>query len=131
MDTAEKEGGRMTKKEQRRRDGEQAIREQLQPIADNAQDEESRSIILSIIERIAYLTIALGELENQTVHEGYIVHYDNGGGQEGIRQHPALTAYGQLHKSWITSIKALKEFMDNEAGGTDEFQKFIEQHDGV
>lgn len=112
----------MTKKEQRRRELQQAYQTQLAACV-----KDSTTVTGILIARIAYLAAYLDELQEQTTKEGVVVKYDNGGGQTGIRVHPAVQVYTQYHKDLTASLKQLREFMPEDAG-TDELVKFMEEH---
>lgn len=112
----------MTKKEQRRRELQQAYQTQLAACV-----KDSTTVTNILIARIAYLAAYLDELQEQTTKEGVVVRYDNGGGQTGIRVHPAVQVYTQYHKDLTASLKQLREFMPEDAG-TDALVAFMEEH---
>lgn len=112
----------MTKKEQRRRELQQAYQAKLAACV-----KDSTTVTDILIARIAYLAAYLDELQEQTTREGVVVKYDNGGGQTGIRVHPAVQVYTQYHKDLTASLKQLREYMPEDAG-TDELVKFMEEH---
>lgn len=116
----------MTKKEQRRRELQDHYKEALTSFL----SDDSRNAVTSIlIDRIAYLTAYLDELQEQTTKEGVVIHYDNGGGQEGIRVHPAVNVYTQYHKDLTASLKQLQGFIPaNDTTAADELTQFLAEH---
>lgn len=112
----------MTKKEQHRRELQQEYQTQLAACL-----KDSTPVTDILIARIAYLAAYLDELQEQTTKEGVVVRYDNGGGQTGIRVHPAVQVYTQYHKDLTASLKQLRDFLPEDAG-TDELTEFIKEH---
>lgn len=114
----------MTKKEQKRRELQQTYQSQLNDYIDGSQTPVTNILIA----RIAYLAAYLDELQDQTTKEGVVIHYDNGGGQEGIRIHPAVQVYCQYHKDLTASLKQLQSFIPNDSNGHDELAEFLQEH---
>ena len=116
----------MTKKEQRRRELQQEYFSQL---SECIKPELQTPVVDILIARIAYLSAYLDELQEQTTKEGVVVKYDNGGGQTGIRIHPAVQVYTQYHKDLTASLKQLKDFLPEDDGdAADELADFISEH---
>jgi citrate synthase len=121
--TYRKEKYYMTKKEQRRRELQENYQHQLESYI-----KDSTPVVDILIARIAYLAAYLDELQEQTTKEGVVIHYDNGGGQEGIRVHPAVQVYTQYHKDLTASLKQLQSFIPIDSEGVDDLVKFMNDH---
>lgn len=101
---------------------------QLSPLLDRCDDDQRKSILKILIDKIAYLTVCLEETKDITVREGTVVEYNNGGGQVGIRAHPAVQVYTQYSKTLAADLKQLREFLPEEEKKNDELTAFLNQH---
>jgi hypothetical protein len=80
-----------------------------------------------LIARIAYLAAYLDELQEQTTREGVVTTYNNGGGQRGIRVHPAVQVYVQYHKDFTASLKQLQAFLPQSEEQEDALTAFLKK----
>lgn len=82
-----------------------------------------------LIQRLAFLTVALPEIEKELSKDGIILTYDNGGGQTGKRVNPAAQMHVSFTKNMVAITKQLDAALPNaakEAGSDnrDEFERF-------
>ena len=105
-----------------------ASSKQLMPIAERIEDEPRRNIVKMLISKISYLAACLDETRDITMKEGTVVGYDNGGGQKGVRVHPATQVYTQYSKTMNADLKQLAAFLPEAEQKADELQAFMEEH---
>lgn len=67
-----------------------------------------------LAEEIIFIQDKLDDAREEFKDDGLITEYDNGGGQTGTRENPALNAYQKLLKSYITVRDSLEKLRDNE-----------------
>ena len=72
-------------------------------------DENKRRTVDSLIERAAFLTTSLEELENEINEKGYISEYKNGENQFGEKQSDAVKTHIAMTKNLAVIIKQLTE----------------------
>lgn len=109
-----------------RKSAQTRIKKKLDALFTNVPDEKREAAAL-LTKRAAFLLAGEDELERIMQDDGYIDTYDNGGGQTGIRVHPAVQVYTQYHKDLTASLRQLREFMPEDVG-TDELVAFMEEH---
>ncbi len=117
-------GNNTTKKEKDRLAAQEEVVKKLTPLIEAATSEPKREIIRILIHKIAYLNTFIEELAKDTRKSGVVVQYDNGGGQSGIRVHPAAQIYTQYMKTLHASIKQLEPFLPDDAI-SDELSAFL------
>ncbi len=54
----------------------------------------------------------LAEARNDLLNQPFVVEYDNGGGQSGVRENPFFPAYEKLLKSYQSLLKQIDECKD-------------------
>jgi hypothetical protein len=114
------------KENQRRKQIKKYIK-QLSPIV-SRQSDENKSVVKMLIDRISYLAAYLDELQEDTVVNGVVVPYNNGGGQSGLRVHPSVNVYVAYTKQFTATVKQLQSFLIFEQKEEkDELQMFIEE----
>lgn len=66
-----------------------------------------------IIENVALMKIKLDELRTEIAGEDFMVEYDNGGGQKGIRENPKFKRYESFFKTFMLGMgKIIDELPD-------------------
>ena len=73
-----------------------------------------------VIENVAWMKIKLDDARADIGENGLTVAYDNGGGQQGIRVHPAYKAYEALWKSYSEGLYGVLAELPEEAKATGE-----------
>ena len=71
----------MTKKEKERRDAIERYKKELLPLAEDVEDEQRKALLFNLIDKVAYQTAMLDEIQEDTIVHGVTVKYNNGGGQ--------------------------------------------------
>lgn len=118
----------MTKKEQARTALKQQYVDDLTPLLDTTTDAQQKCVLRILIDKIAYLTVYLEELQKDTLKTGVVVKYDNGGGQTGLRIHPAAQGYTQYSKTLNAALKQLQSFLPADTSTPDALTDFLGTH---
>ena len=71
----------------------------------------------TLIDRAAFITVSLQELEVELNENGWTEVYTNGRNQEGIKKSAACEAYNSLTKNLTTIMKQLLDMVPAEAKG--------------
>ena len=62
-----------------------------------------------LAEQVIFMARKLKESKAGLRDEAIVIPYDNGGGQTGIRENPAFTAYEKLLATYTKSLTALRD----------------------
>ena len=65
-----------------------------------------------LAEEIVFMQDMLDKARNDFKDEGLIDYYDNGGGQKGTRENPAIAAYQKLLKNYMAALDSLNELKE-------------------
>ncbi len=85
---------------------------------------EKKGLLNDTIKNAAWMKVQLERARETIAAEPIVVEYDNGGGQSGLREHPAYKAYEALFKSYMLAINKLSEAMPVHTGAIiDEAEK--------
>lgn len=109
--------------EETRRKAIKKYTKQLKGIAEQHEG-ETKTVVMMLINRLAYLAAYLDEIQDDTLASGVVVPYDNGGGQKGVRISPAVNVYTAYAKQFTASVKQLQSFLDITKEGTDALADF-------
>ena len=71
-------------------------------------------IIEPVIENAATMKVRLDDLREMIITEDFMVEYDNGGGQKGIRENPVFKAYEALWKSYMLGMDKILSVIPEE-----------------
>ena len=71
----------------------------------------------TLIDRAAYITVSLQELEVELNETGWTEVYTNGKNQEGVKKSAAAEAYNSLTKNLTTIMKQLVDLVPPEPKG--------------
>ena len=104
----------MTKKEQARTALKQQYVDDLTPLLDTTTDAQRQCVLRILIDKIAYLTVYLEELQKDTLKTGVVVKYDNGG--------------GQYSKTLNAALKQLQSFLPADTSTPDALTDFLGTH---
>lgn len=69
--------------------------------------EDLRDSLSGMAQHLAFVKVKLDEGKDECADEKLTAIYDNGGGQIGTRENPALKAYTNLLKTYISGMKEL------------------------
>lgn len=62
-----------------------------------------------LAEQVIFMAKKLKESKAGLRNQAIVIPYDNGGGQTGIRENPAFTAYEKLLATYTKSLTALRD----------------------
>ena len=68
-----------------------------------------------LAEQVIFMSKKLKESKAGLRDQAIVIPYDNGGGQTGIRENPAFTAYEKLLATYTKSLTALRDVIGNDA----------------
>lgn len=68
-----------------------------------------RDALLPTVRNVAWMKVQLDRAMELIGTEPIVTEYDNGGGQSGIREHPAFKAYEALWKAYVAGLGKLLE----------------------
>ncbi|MGB4660167.1 MAG: hypothetical protein WBI07_13380 [Mobilitalea sp.] len=97
--------------------------------------EENKSIIDGLIQRAAYMRIALEEYEKDLDTKGYVEMFTQSANTPPYeRERPVARLYSTMNKNYQTIIKLLcdllpKEHTNSNKDKTDEFDEFVNERD--
>lgn len=72
-----------------------------------------------IIENVALMKVKLDELRDEIAHEDFMVEYDNGGGQKGIRENPKFKRYESFFKTFMIGMSRIIDELPDEISGSE------------
>lgn len=68
-----------------------------------------------LAEQVIFMAKKLKESKAGIRDQAIVIPYDNGGGQTGIRENPAFTAYEKLLATYTKSLTALRDVIGDNA----------------
>lgn len=81
--------------------------------------EPKSDILLPVVENVSWMRVKLDDIRDEIKNSEIVIEYNNGGGQKGVRENPAYTAYGKLWKAYMSGMEkilaALPEDLQEEA----------------
>ena len=69
--------------------------------------ENKREGLTEIAAHLAFVKVKLDEGKRECEDAGLIVEYDNGGGQKGVKENPAVKAYSALLKLYMDGMREI------------------------
>ena len=72
-------------------------------------DERIRPQVTVLAEQVIFMAKKLKETKAGLRDQALTIEYDNGGGQTGIRENPAFTAYEKLLATYTKSLATLRD----------------------
>lgn len=78
-------------------------------------DERIRPQVTILAEQVIFMAKKLKESKAGLKDQAIVIPYDNGGGQTGIRENPAFTAYEKLLATYTKSLTALRDVIGDGA----------------
>ena len=79
--------------------------------------EEKYKALLPIAENVGFLKEKLDEIRANLEGQGAVIEYDNGGGQQGLRENPEMKVYASLWKSYLLGMNRILEALDDAGAG--------------
>ena len=74
-------------------------------------------IIEATIDNVALMKAKLDEMREQIITEKAVVEYNNGGGQEGVRENPIFKRYESFFKTYSAGMDTIFDVLRDEEGG--------------
>lgn len=84
-----------------------------------------REGLTGIAQHLAFVKVKLDEGKEECAEEKLTAIYDNGGGQIGTRENPALKAYTNLLKTYISGMKELISAVPEESVSEDSQEQTV------
>ena len=97
-------------------------------------EEKKKKVTVGLIDRAAFMRVALAELEDDLNTFGFWEYFSQGDQTPYQRKRPAAEIYGQMNKNYQSIIKLLTDLLPKEepkGEETDGFDEFVsEREDG-
>lgn len=90
-------------------------------------EENKRSIVESLLQNYAFMSVALQDLQKKIMEEGMTEGYQNGEHQHGIKQSASMQAYNSMIKNYTLVIKQMIQFLPEGVRSGGKLEAFIEQ----
>lgn len=100
---------RKKKKENRIKDEKKRLKEIFEELEEN-----KRNLVTPLIEKAAFMSIELDDLQETIEQEGWTSEYKNGENQYGTKKSPEAETYIALSKNYAAVIKQLTELVPAE-----------------
>ena len=71
-------------------------------------------ILEPVIDNAATMKVRLDDLREMIVTEDFMVEYDNGGGQKGIRENPVFKRYEAFFKTYMLAMGRIIDALPDE-----------------
>ncbi|MCR2050580.1 hypothetical protein NSB25_25425 [Acetatifactor muris] len=97
---------RKKKKENRIKDEKKRLKEIFEELEEN-----KRNLVTPLIEKAAFMSIELDDLQETIEQEGWTSEYKNGENQYGTKKSPEAETYIALSKNYAAVIKQLTELV--------------------
>lgn len=97
---------RTKKKENRIKDEKKRLKEIFEELEEN-----KRNLVTPLIEKAAFMSIELDDLQETIEQEGWTSEYKNGENQYGTKKSPEAETYIALSKNYAAVIKQLTELV--------------------
>ena len=97
---------RKKKKENRIKDEKKRLKEIFAELEEN-----NRNLVTPLIEKAAFMSIELDDLQETIEQEGWTSEYKNGENQYGTKKSPEAETYIALSKNYAAVIKQLTELV--------------------
>lgn len=78
-------------------------------------DERIKPEAVTLAEQVLFMASKLAESMNGLQDQPIVIPYDNGGGQCGIRENPAFSAYEKLLAAYTKSLATLRDMIGSTA----------------
>lgn len=88
--------------------------------------EPQRGMAADLAENVLWMAVKLEETRREIADDPVAIHYDNGGGQTGIRKNPAFDGYNALMSSYTKALKQLFDVLGVEPDEEEEVSELDE-----
>lgn len=78
--------------------------------------EQVRPLVAELAENVLFMRRKLAQTRKGIRQQDVVIPYDNGGGQEGIRENPAFKGYHALLASYRKSLEELVMLLERHGG---------------
>lgn len=78
--------------------------------------EQVRPLVAELADNVLFMRRKLAETRRGIRKEQIVIPYDNGGGQQGIRENPAFKGYHALLASYRKSLEELVTLLERHGG---------------
>ena len=76
-------------------------------LSDAGTDPDTIEALVTVIENTAWMKEKLDETREKIAGTSVAIPYDNGGGQQGIRENPLYKGYESLFKAYMTGMRVI------------------------
>ena len=83
-------------------------------LRDGGVDEKIIKALRPVVENTAWMKVKLDAAREKIHNTGIVIPYDNGGGQQGIRESPAFKGYESLWKAYMLGMGRLLDTLPDE-----------------
>ena len=84
----------------------------LENLLDQAKvSKQNKDALAAVIDNLAWQRIKLEDIRNQMLDADVVIPYNNGGGQEGLRENPIFKGYINLWRAYILGIEKLTSYL--------------------
>lgn len=80
-------------------------------LKDNGIQQKNVEFLHPVIQNVAMMKVKLEKVRGTLLDEELTIEYDNGGGQTGIKENPAFSAYEGLWKSYMQGMNKIFEVL--------------------
>lgn len=96
-------------------------------------EEKKKKVTVGLIDRAAFMRVALAELEDDLNTYGFWEHFSQGDQEPYQRKRPAAEIYSQMNKNYQSIIKLLTDLLPKEEPKGeifDGFDEFVSEREG-
>jgi len=92
--------------------------------------EDKLTTVDKLLDRVAFMTVSLEDLETTVLEKGYTSEYQNGANQWGEKKTPEAEMYLSMMQRYLPAMKQLLDLLPDDDGGRkpgDPVREFIER----
>lgn len=96
-------------------------------------EEKKKKVTVGLIDRAAFMRVALAELEDDLNTSGFWEYFSQGDQEPYQRKRPAAEIYSQMNKNYQSIIKLLTDLLPKEEPKgeiSDGFDEFVSEREG-
>ena len=91
-------------------------------LRDGGVDEKIIKALRPVVENTAWMKVKLDAAREKIHNTDIVIPYDNGGGQQGIRESPAFKGYESLWKAYMLGMGRLLDTLPDERADAEKDQ---------
>lgn len=88
-------------------------------------DKATKTKVSFLIDKVAFMSVSLEELQSIINCKGYTEEYQNGANQSGIKKSAAIDIYNSLIRNYVTAVKQLCDIAPDAAPKKDALLNYI------